>query len=85
MIITREIFKIIYAVGFWSDTSLKGIKFVTKLNEKKSEQLLKKLEKEEIVFIEYRNNKIYSSKLTKKGQKIFDDKKYLNWKVELGY
>jgi hypothetical protein len=85
MIIPKEIFKVIYAVGFWSDTSLSGIKHVTKLDEKKIEQILKKLEKEKVAIREYRDKKIYSSKLTEKGQKIFDNKKYLNWKLELGY
>ena len=54
-----------------SNNTLKEIKFY--------ENLFIKLEKLELIKIEYRDGKIYSTVTTPKGKKILKNKKYDKW------
>jgi NTP pyrophosphatase (non-canonical NTP hydrolase)/predicted transcriptional regulator len=55
------------------------------LNNEEAKNLLLSLEEKGLIQIEYREDKIYGSRLTKDGKDIFNDERWSKLKMELGY
>ncbi len=85
MEITKNEFEVLYGIEFWNKGDPQGIANVTNISEKDAETLLKSLEEKGLIKIEIRDGKIYGAQLTSKGSEIYEDDKYLNWKLEWGY
>ena len=83
--ISKQKFKEIFLIGFGACYDLEKLASALKISVEKAKDKVMGLENEGLAEVQYRENKVYCFQLTKKGQKIFDDPKYLNWKVELGY
>lgn len=83
--ISKRDFAILFYVEFQGDNYPKELAKQLKISENEAEAELLRLEKKGLIKIEYREGEIYGSQLTGEGAKIFNDDKYINWKVELGY
>ena len=83
--ITKEDFEVLFWIEFMNYNDPKKLSQQMGLSEKEAEIKLKKLEKNELIKRENRFGKLYGYNLTEKGLKIWEDQKYLDWKVELGY
>lgn len=81
----KKDFEILFAIAFWHKGDSEGISQEVGITKKEAEKRLKEFEREGLIGIKMKNQKIYDLWLTKEGWKKFDDKKYLNWKLELGY
>jgi DNA-binding MarR family transcriptional regulator len=85
MSITNQEFKTIHIIEFMNYNNPKQISEELGIDENGAKKLLKNLEEKELITIEYREDKIYGSKLTKKGKNIWDSKEFKELKIELGY
>ncbi len=83
--ITKQEFEVLFNIEFMNITDPKTISSRLEISEKEAENILKKLEQKGLIKIEYRENKACSSQLTSKGSEVYENDKYLNWKLELGY
>ncbi|MBS3141141.1 hypothetical protein J4405_03280 [Candidatus Woesearchaeota archaeon] len=83
--ITKEDFEILHWVEFMNYNDPKKLSQQMGLSEKEAEIKMKELEKNELIIRECRFGKLYGYKLTEKGLKIWNAKRYLNWKLGLGY
>ena len=85
MEITKQDFEILFWIEYMNYNNPKLLSGQLEISEQKIKNKLLNLEKEELIKIEYRENKIYGSQLTEKGKEIWNNEKYDEWKEELGY
>lgn len=85
MKITKEEFEAIYWIEYMNYNNPKLLSKQINISEEEAKKLLLHFEKEDIIKIERRENKIYGSQLTKKGKEIWNDNSYKKLKEELGY
>jgi predicted transcriptional regulator len=85
MAITKQIFEAIFHIEFMNQNNPELLSKAMEIQEKEATKILLELEKQGIIKIQKKENKIYGSQLTEKGKEIFNNKKYLNWKLKLGY
>ncbi len=83
--VSKKDFEILFYIEFGAFNDPKGLSSKLGISEKEAEEKIKEFEKRELITMEYREGKIYGSQLTEKGKQIWNNKKYLNWKVEGGY
>lgn len=83
--LSKEKFRDIFLIGFGLCYDMSRFASTLKISIDEVKKKVTALEKEGLVEIQYRDGMIYCFQLTKKGQKIFDDSKYSDWKVEFGY
>ncbi len=83
--IIKEDFKAIYWIEHMNYNDPNLLSGEMNITEEEATNKLIDLEKRGLIVIEYREGKIYGSQLTKEGKEIFNGKKYMKWKLELGY
>jgi len=83
--ISKKDFEILYWIEFMKYNSPKQLSKVIEVSGGKLISNLKEFEKKGLISIEFREGKVYGSQLTEKGKAIWNNKKYLKWKEELGY
>ena len=78
-------FKFIFWIEFMGLNDSVRLSDKMGISEEDAEKKLVELKKQGFIEIENREGKIYGSRLTEKGKEIFNDDKYKNLKMELGY
>jgi DNA-binding MarR family transcriptional regulator len=82
---TKQDFEIIFWIEYMHYNNPKLLSEHIGISKEEAEKKLRKFEKQGLIEIEMREGRIYGSRLTKKGKKIFKDVQYNKWKEELGY
>ena len=83
--ISKKDFEILHWIEHMCFNNPKQLSEQVEISKQKAEKKLIQFEKRGLIKIEYREGKIYGSQLTDKGKQIWEDDKYLNWKLELGF
>ncbi len=83
--IDKKDFEFLYLVKFMNYNNPEVLSENVDISKEEAEGKMKELEKMGLIEIEYKEEEIYDSQLTKKGEEFWNDDKYSKWKIELGY
>ena len=83
--ISKKDFEVLYWIEYMNYNNPKLLSDQIGISEQEAEKKLNEFEGKELIEIENREKRIYGSRLTEKGKKIFNDSQHSKWKEELGY